>query len=120
VALAVLWLAVDVVLLRIASGGNLQDWDYVFQTQPLVFVATIVVIAGNAVAAGLVLRRPLRPVLLTVGAWGVLVAIFGVALRVAHHDSASLVVAGSLVCGWLAYRAAGKARLDLPYPTRLP
>lgn len=120
VALAVLWLAVDVVLLRIASGGNLQDWDYVLHTQPLVFAAAIMVTVGNAVVAGLVILRPVRRVLLGAAAWGVMVAVFGVALRFVHHESASLVVVGSLVCGWLAYRAAVKARRDLPDPTRLP
>jgi hypothetical protein len=109
VALAVAWLAVDVVLLRIASGGNLLDWEYVAHTQPLVFVTTIMVAVGNVVAVGLVLRHPLRPVLLALAAWGGLVAVFGVALRVAHHDSGTLVVVGSLACAWLALRAAAGA-----------
>ena len=105
---AVLWVAIDVLLLRIASGGTLRDWDYVFRTSPLMFAAAMTVSVINLVVAGVMLWRPTRGVLLATAAWGLLVEVFGVALVVHHDESGGLVVVGAVIASWLAYRAAGK------------
>ncbi len=104
---AVLWVAIDVLLIRIASSGTWRDWDYLIRTSPLVLAALMTSSVINLVVAGVTLWRPTRGVLLATVAWGLLVEVFGVALIVRHDKSGGLVVVGALIASWLAYRAAG-------------
>ena len=107
VLVAVLWVAIDVLLIRIASGGDLTDWAHTFRQTPRLFMAELTVSVIDLLVAGVVLWRPTHGVLLASAAWGLLVALFGVVLIAANHTSAAFIVAGASIACWLAYRAAG-------------
>lgn len=107
VLVAVLWVAIDVLLIRIASGGDLTDWAHTFRETPRLFMAELTVSVIDLLVAVVVLWRPDHGVLLANAAWGLLVAVFGVVLMAANDTSASLIVVGASIAGWLAYRAAG-------------
>src|SRR5664280_2433759 len=87
VLVAVLWVATDVLLIRIAAGNGLADWAHTFHETPRLFIAELAVTVIDLLVAGIVLRRPTHVVLLAAAVWGLLVAVFGVVLVAADDTS---------------------------------
>ena len=106
--IALLWVAIDGLLIRIAAGSGFNDWAHTYEETPLLFIAELVVSAVNLAVVGLILGRPTRPVLLAAAGWGGLVAVLGVLLVAANDTSGSAVTVAAAIAGWLAYGAAGE------------
>jgi hypothetical protein len=102
--------AVGVLLLRIASGGTFQDWPHVFAENRPLFLVEIVgatVSIGMAVVSLIgVWRRVDRAAV----AWGFVSAAFGLVLVMDHHESASVIVALSLIASGSAWWRTGGSR----------
>lgn len=104
---AALGLAVGVLLLRIASGGTFQDWPHVFAEDPPLFLVEIV---GATISVGMAAVNLIgvgRRVDRATVAWGFISAALGLLLVMAHHESASVIVALSLVASGSAWWRTG-------------
>ena len=107
---AALGLAVGVLLLRIASGGTFQDWPHVFAEDPPLFLVEIVGATISVGMAVVILIGVGRRVDRAAVAWGFVSAAFGLVLVMGHHESASVIVALSLIASGSAWWRTGGSR----------
>jgi lysylphosphatidylglycerol synthetase-like protein (DUF2156 family) len=110
---AALCFAVGVLLLRIASGGTFQDWRHVFAESPPLFLVEIVGAIVSVGMAVVILVGVGRRVDRAAAAWCFVSAALGLVLLMAHHESASVIVALSLIAsGSVWWRTGGSRRTE--------
>ena len=105
-AAGALWVLISVLLVRIASGGNLADWAHVYHETPRLFLAEVSAALLDLAVVALTLWRPTGAILLSAAAWSLLLAVFGVVLVGAHDRSGVLITTAAMLAAWLTWRSA--------------
>jgi hypothetical protein len=102
---ALSWLAISALLVRIASGGTLADWPHVYWEEPRLFVAVVAASAIDVLlVAVLLVGRGVLRFQLSLG-WGVLMAAFAVVLVAVGHTSGLAIGALGLFAAWQSVSA---------------